>query len=70
MVTISNIYFFFIILSIINMIYTETPASCKARCYHNNSDCCILNPNQCVTKCYEEARLCYRDCNNLGLFLQ
>ena len=53
------------ILCIFSTSLNETPAKCKARCFHENEKCCLDIPKECGTTCYEAARHCYRNCNNL-----
>ncbi len=61
-------YFILVILSLILSIVSqvqETPAKCKARCYHENSDCCGKTPSDCGGICFEQSRNCYKACNEL-----
>ncbi len=59
-------YFLLVILSLVLSILTqETPAKCKARCYNENSNCCLNTPNECGGSCFEQSRNCYKACNNL-----
>lgn len=37
-------------------------AKCRAKCFHDNEECCKSNPDKCGTLCYENARKCYDDC--------
>jgi hypothetical protein len=57
--------FIMTLLSVISLSLTETHAECNARCYRENSQCCMEHPDVCGTKCFDEARKCYRECNNL-----
>ena len=53
-------------LCILSTVLTETPAKCKARCFHENEKCCLDLPQECGTTCYEAARNCYSSCNHLA----
>jgi hypothetical protein len=59
-----------IALIILGFIKNETPAQCKARCYHENNICCEQYKDECGTKCFEEARKCYSGCIHLSFLAE